>query len=39
MGDLSKQQMVTAEDADENGYCLDCGTATVHKAECVCTWV
>lgn len=24
-------------DCDENGYCLDCGTATVHNQDCVMT--
>lgn len=35
MPDLS-QKMVSPKDCDEHGYCLHCGSATVHKTDCAC---
>lgn len=29
-------EMVSSGDCDQNGYCLDCGSATVHKTTCIC---
>lgn len=34
-GDHKYDEMVSSADCDENGYCLDCGSATVHKPACV----